>query len=197
MNSTYLVPISIMSSSPYPPNSLDDWDDLFTFSSHRSKIITSRYRIPSSDTQDVIQDSLLITWREKDNIKSSLRGYFIGTLARQCIMYWRRRHCFVPSHYEIQLDPDQYRRICEDKVAIEPVGISRLLISDILSLCRPKEAKILTLRAIGVKDSEIVECKELVRELGISTTAGLRKKRGKLRRRLKNEHGIELKPGRA
>jgi RNA polymerase sigma-70 factor (ECF subfamily) len=57
----------------------------------RLKRILFRYRIPSQDADDLLQETLLIMVSKGATIRSP-EAWLLATLANRCIIYWRRQH---------------------------------------------------------------------------------------------------------
>lgn len=49
-----------------------------------------RFRIPSQDAEDILQDSLLAFLNHRDNVHNP-EAWLIGTLRNRCFLYWRAR----------------------------------------------------------------------------------------------------------
>lgn len=54
------------------------------------KRVLARYRIPSDDAEDVLQDSLVALVYRWDRVRDP-EYWLLGTLKRHCLMYWRTR----------------------------------------------------------------------------------------------------------
>jgi len=53
------------------------------------KRVLSRYRIPTQDAEDILQDTFLILISKLGTIRNP-EAWLVGTLANRCIVYWRR-----------------------------------------------------------------------------------------------------------
>ncbi len=52
--------------------------------------ILARYRIPSQDAEDVLQETLLTFVHKRDEVRSP-EAWLVVTLRNRCLIYWRRK----------------------------------------------------------------------------------------------------------
>jgi RNA polymerase sigma factor (sigma-70 family) len=70
----------------------------------RLKWVLARYRIPVEDAEDLLQQTFLALVDQWEEVREPER-WLIGTLKRQCLMYWRRqRRRFYSAVDEAILD---------------------------------------------------------------------------------------------
>jgi RNA polymerase sigma factor (sigma-70 family) len=82
---------------------------------HRSTVlkILTRYRIPSQDAEDLIQDTLLAFLYQHDEVRDPGK-WLLGTLRNRCLLYWRSRRRHQLESLEKVLD-----RICNEERPFE------------------------------------------------------------------------------
>jgi RNA polymerase sigma factor (sigma-70 family) len=56
----------------------------------RVKSVLAAYRIPPEDAEDLLQQTLLVLLYHWDTVRDP-EHWMMGTLRRQCLMYWRRQ----------------------------------------------------------------------------------------------------------
>jgi RNA polymerase sigma factor (sigma-70 family) len=79
--------------SPTPnetPSDLEPIIEMMAQLRPRMRQILSSYRVPYPDTEDLLQDVLLVAFRKWESIRT-LDAWLIGTLRHKCWMYWKRR----------------------------------------------------------------------------------------------------------
>ncbi len=54
----------------------------------RLKTLFARYRIPSQDTEDILQQALLALVYQRPSIRDP-EAWLIGTIRNKCLLYWR------------------------------------------------------------------------------------------------------------
>ncbi len=74
--------------SPFEQLPTDRFGDLVHRVKPRLKSLLAKYRIPPQDTEDLLQTTLLQLVHHWDRIRDH-EAWLIGTLKRQCLMYWR------------------------------------------------------------------------------------------------------------
>ena len=65
-------------------------EDSIRLAAPRLKGVLARYRIPIEDAEDLLQQTFLALVDQWSTVRDPER-WLIGTLKRQCLMYWRRQ----------------------------------------------------------------------------------------------------------
>jgi len=73
---------------PEPTENCDPFEDFLRAVEPRLKRLLARYRIPSEDAEDVLQQSLLALLYQWERVRDP-ESWLYGTLKRHCLMYWR------------------------------------------------------------------------------------------------------------
>lgn len=60
---------------------------------HRVERLLVRYRIPSQDGEDLVQQAVVALLYRQNEIRDP-EAWFLGTLRNKCRLYWRDRHRF-------------------------------------------------------------------------------------------------------
>src|SRR5690349_8561930 len=66
------------------------------------KRVLLKYRIPSGDAEDLLQQSLLALVYQWDRVRDP-EAWLVGTLRRHCLMYWRTRRRRIYSAVDATL----------------------------------------------------------------------------------------------
>jgi RNA polymerase sigma factor (sigma-70 family) len=74
----------------------DTFGDLLERVEPRVKVLLSAYRIPPQDAEDLLQQALLALLYHWDRVREPER-WLMGTLRRQCLMYWRKNRRSIYS----------------------------------------------------------------------------------------------------
>jgi len=77
-------------SSPFEQLPEDRFGDLLRRLEPRLKRELARFRIPPEDAEDVLQESFFHLYIQWDHIRDR-EAWLMGTLKRQCLLYWRKR----------------------------------------------------------------------------------------------------------
>lgn len=76
--------------TPERPEPAVPFDDFLKRVEPRLKRLLARYRIPSEDAEDVLQQTLLALLYQWERVRDP-ESWLLGTLKRHCLMYWRTR----------------------------------------------------------------------------------------------------------
>jgi RNA polymerase sigma factor (sigma-70 family) len=77
-------------SSSVPPDLAElSLEHILTRMEPRLKKILARYKIPTQDADDLLQETLLIMVTKGETIRN-LDSWLLATLANRCIIYWRK-----------------------------------------------------------------------------------------------------------
>ncbi len=109
--------------------------------------ILRHFQIPPADSEDILQDALLLLVRRWDSLQAPA-WWLRGTLANRCRLYWRARRS--PSGRFIQLVDDETLNLLAGTVpppqATTPL---RLALGPILRRLRPRDRTLLLANAAG------------------------------------------------
>jgi RNA polymerase sigma-70 factor (ECF subfamily) len=73
---------------PASPDAGSTFDDFLKKVEPTLKRILIKYRVPSGDAEDLLQQTLLVLLYQWDRVRDP-EAWLVGTLRRQCLMYWR------------------------------------------------------------------------------------------------------------
>lgn len=74
----------------------ETFGDLLERMEPRVKVLLSAYRIPPQDAEDLLQQALLALLFQWETVRDPER-WLLGTLRRQCLMYWRKNRRSIYS----------------------------------------------------------------------------------------------------
>lgn len=89
-------------STSEPSHPADSFDDFLKRVEPRLKRLLSTYRIPTDDAEDVLQQTLLALLYQWDRVRDP-ECWLLGTLRRNCLMYWRTNRRKIYSSVDTSL----------------------------------------------------------------------------------------------
>lgn len=89
-------------STSEPPQPAVSFDDFLKRVEPRLKRLLSTYRIPTDDAEDVLQQTLLTLLYQWERVRDP-ECWLLGTLRRNCLMYWRTHRRKIYSSVDTSL----------------------------------------------------------------------------------------------
>jgi RNA polymerase sigma factor (sigma-70 family) len=139
--------------SPFEQLPVDRFGELVRQVRPRLKILLARYRIPLQDTEDLLQTTLLQLVYQWDRIRDR-EAWLMGTLKRQCLMYWREQRRRLYQAVDSALLEMVSEPVAPEQERTELMRDLQVLIDRLPPRCRT----LLTLRfRLGYEPSEVAE----------------------------------------
>jgi RNA polymerase sigma factor (sigma-70 family) len=139
--------------SPFEQLPEDRFGDLVRQVRPRLKTLLARYRIPLQDTEDLLQQTLLQLAFQWDRIRDR-EAWLMGTLKRQCLMYWRDQRRRLYSAVDSALLELMSQPVAPEQERAELLRDLQSLIDRLPPRCR----SLLALRfRLGYEPSEVAE----------------------------------------
>ncbi|HEY2739579.1 MAG TPA: hypothetical protein VGK45_14315, partial [Thermoanaerobaculia bacterium] len=79
-----------MSQPSVPPSTTPQLEELWPLLRSRLRLILKAYRIPYPDTEDLLQDVLVVAFCKWETVHTH-DSWLLGTLRRKCWLYWKRK----------------------------------------------------------------------------------------------------------
>jgi len=79
-----------MSALDQPQVALSSLEGFLSQVRPRLKVLFAYYKIPSQDTEDILQQALLALLYRYDGVRDP-EAWLLGTLRNKCLLYWRQR----------------------------------------------------------------------------------------------------------
>ncbi len=146
----------------HSPESFTNWfNELRERVGLRLKRLLWTYRIPADDAEDLLQDTFMSLIHSAHEVNDP-EAWLLGTLKRQCLMYWRKRRRSLYA----AVDETLLEWLA---TPMAPPQEREQLVADLASLIQrlpPKCRKVLRLRfLLGYEPQEVAE------KLGYSSTS--------------------------
>jgi RNA polymerase sigma factor (sigma-70 family) len=142
-----------MSAASFPPPHPPRLEELWPLLRSRLRLILKAYRIPYPDTEDLLQDVLVVAFCKWETVHTH-DSWLLGTLRRKCWLYWKRRRNNLLQAVDMDMLESLSEPLQPDQEQAERLWDLETLAG---TLCRRHRAVLWLRYGLGLSTDEVAE----------------------------------------